>query len=151
MMLAPDQIRQPVDLARVLARNGVSLRKAHDALNRLTAGGTVALEMHTTDKKGLVSELRQAGVRAAFIEYPHTDAKRVRESLGYSQYEFALRYGIEIDTLQNWEQQRYEPDQPMQLLLKIIETNPELLERVVTTAPSTAKARRKVSSDTKAD
>jgi len=132
LILAPEQIKQPVDIARILVANGGSLRKAHDTINRLAAGDTVALEVHTNDKDGIASDLRNAGVTSAVIEYPDLDVKRIRESFGYSQAEFAMRYAIEIDTLQNWEQGRNKPDRAMQLLFKMIEINPDAAEMAVT-------------------
>jgi DNA-binding transcriptional regulator YiaG len=132
LILAPERIEQPVDIARILVANGVSLRKAHDTINRLAAGNTVALEVPTSDKDRIASDLGNAGVNTAFIEYPHADIKRIRENLGYSQAEFAMRYAIEIDTLQNWEQGRNKPDQALQLMFKMIETSPELAEKAIT-------------------
>jgi hypothetical protein len=44
-LLAPLEIPQPVQLARTLMDLGLSLRKAHDALNRLAEGETVAVEL----------------------------------------------------------------------------------------------------------
>ena len=57
--------------------------------------------------------------------------RRVRERFGLSQAEFALRFGFEIDTVQNWEQGRNTPDQATQLLLKVIEAYPDEVEKVV--------------------
>jgi DNA-binding transcriptional regulator YiaG len=144
MMLTPENIRQPVALARLLARNGISLRRAHDLLGRLTAGETVAVELHPIDTEKMAFELLEAGVKPALIEYPSADVKRVREHLGYSQSEFALRYGIEIDTLQNWEQHRSDPDRPTQLLLKLIESHREIVEKFLTIqVPPLSESERK--------
>jgi putative transcriptional regulator len=42
--------------------------------------------------------------------YVFADAKSIREALGMSQNEFSRTYGIPLDTLQNWEQRRTNPD-----------------------------------------
>jgi DNA-binding transcriptional regulator YiaG len=85
-----------------------------------------------TKKKRLGSELLKLGILARAITLPAADVKRIRERFGLSQAEFAIRFGFEIDTVQNWEQGRNRPDQAMQLLLKIIEAYPEDVEAVLT-------------------
>ena len=123
---------RPVDVARSLTRHGLSLRKAHDALSRLAEGETVAVELHTLSRTKLMAELSELGIRALPIRLPRADVKRVREHFGLSQAEFAVRFGFEIDTVQNWEQGRNTPDQATQLLLKVIEAYPEEVEKVLT-------------------
>jgi transcriptional regulator with XRE-family HTH domain len=63
---------------------------------------------------------------------PEIDPKKVRERFGISQAEFAARFCLELDTIQNWEQGRYRPDPTAQLLLKLIQDYPALIEAVVT-------------------
>ena len=50
--------------------------------------------------------------------------------MGLSQAEFAIRFGLELDTLQNWEQGRNQPDPAARLLLKVIELHPEVVAGV---------------------
>jgi DNA-binding transcriptional regulator YiaG len=132
LLLVPERIAQPVDVARLLVRHGTSLRKAHDILNRLAKRETAAAELHAHDSDKLRADFLALGVAAHVIRAPDPDVRRVRERLGLSQAEFALRFGLEIDTLQNWEQGRYQPDAPAKLLLKIIEQHPETVEAVLT-------------------
>ena len=68
---------------------------------------------------------------------PDVDAKSVRERLGLSQAEFALRFGLELDTVQNWEQERYRPDPAARLLLSIIDRDPKLVDSVLTKSAET--------------
>jgi DNA-binding transcriptional regulator YiaG len=130
--LTAEDIRQPVEVARLLTRYGTSLRKAHDVLDKLAFGNSVAIELSARDNKALVSELSRIGVSTAIIDPPDVDVKRVRERSGLSQSEFAARYPFELDTIQNWEQGRYQPDSVSRTLLKVIEENPEVVERVLT-------------------
>lgn len=125
-------IRQPVDFARLLTRYGISLRKAHDVLDKLAFGNSVAVELSAGDNETLLSELLQTGVDASVIRPPDVDVKRVRESFGLSQSEFAARYPFELDTIQNWEQGRNQPDSISRTLLKVIEENPAVVERILT-------------------
>ena len=123
---------RPVDVARLLTRHGLSLRKAHDALNRLAEGEAVAVELHAVNRRRLIAELSELEIRALPIRPPKANVKEVREHFGLSQAEFAVRFGFEIDTVQNWEQGRNAPDQATQLLLRVIEAFPEEVEAVLT-------------------
>ena len=131
-------------VARVLTSHGMSLRKAHDALNRLADGETVAVELHAEDPRGLVSEFAALGVMAFPIEPPEIDVRRVRERLGLSQAEFCIRFGLELDTVQNWEQGRYRPDPAAQILLSVIDAYPECVDSVLTKHPFSLKQRKMV-------
>jgi DNA-binding transcriptional regulator YiaG len=125
-------IGQPVDFARLLTRYGLSLRKAHDVLDKLALGNSFAVELSARDAHALLSELSQAGVDASIISPPEVDVREVRERSGLSQSDFAARYPFELDTIQNWEQGRNQPDSISRTLLKIIEENPALVEMVMT-------------------
>jgi DNA-binding transcriptional regulator YiaG len=116
---------------RLLKKRGLSLRKAHETLNRLANRETVAVELHADTPSRLISELAALGVAAHAIEPPQSDVKRIRERLGLSQAEFALRFGLELATVQNWEQGRYRPDPAAQLALKIIDSHPELVDSLL--------------------
>jgi len=124
---------QPVSIALLLKKHGMSLRKAHEMLDRLAAGETIAVELYADDASALISELSDLGVTACPILPPQINAKQVRERLGLSQAEFALRFGLELDTVQNWEQGRYRPDPAARLLLGIIDRDPKLVDSVLTT------------------
>jgi DNA-binding transcriptional regulator YiaG len=109
----------------------MSLRKAHETLDRLAARETVAVELYADDSSTLISEFSDLGVKASPIMPPQIDPKQVRERLGLTQAEFALRFCLELDTVQNWEQGRYRPDPAAQLLLSIIETDPKFVDSVL--------------------
>jgi DNA-binding transcriptional regulator YiaG len=115
----------------MLKKRGLSLRKAHETLNRLAKGEKVAIELRADASRRLVSELAELGVTAHAIEPPQSDVRRVRERLGLSQAEFALRFGLELATVQNWEQGRYRPDPAAQLALKIIDSHPDVVDAVM--------------------
>jgi DNA-binding transcriptional regulator YiaG len=123
---------RPVDVARLLARYGLSLRAAHAVLQRLAADESVAVELTGGARAHLQSGLSKLGVVAHAINPPAADVKRIREHFGLSQSEFAIRFGFEIDTVQNWEQGRNRPDQATQLLLKVIEAYPDDVESILT-------------------
>lgn len=119
----------------MLARHGLSLRKAHEILQRLAAGERVAVALTAKSADRLRRQLEALGVAAQIIRLPAADVKRIRERFGLSQAEFALRFGFELDTVQNWEQGRNRPDQATQLLLRLIEAYPQQVEEILTAEP----------------
>ena len=58
-------------------------------------------------------------------EIPDTDVKVIREGANISQTEFARLIGVNVRTLQNWEQRRSRPTGPARALLKIVASNPK--------------------------
>ena len=51
----------------------------------------------------------------------------LRESFKLSQAKFAALLGISVDTLQNWEQHRRQPEGPAKVLLRVAAAHPEAL------------------------
>jgi putative transcriptional regulator len=56
------------------------------------------------------------------------DIRAIRESFKLSQAGFASRFGLNLRTLQDWEQGRREPDHVARLYLKVVAHNPEAVE-----------------------
>ncbi len=59
------------------------------------------------------------------------DVRCIRTDLGLSQSVFAERFGLNVRTVQEWEQGRSVPDQPARVLLWVIKTAPETVERAL--------------------
>lgn len=55
------------------------------------------------------------------------DLAALRRYLGLTQEELATRLGISVDTLQNWEQDRRQPDGPARALLRLLARHPRLV------------------------
>ncbi len=66
-----------------------------------------------------------------FAVHEFVDVKALRARLGLAQPEFAARFGLSVSTLRDWEQGRTVPDGPAQVLLRVIEAQPEVVERVL--------------------
>ncbi len=66
------------------------------------------------------------GARAT--ELPVPDVRTIREAAHISQSQFAKLIGVNLCTLQNWEQQRTQPTGPARALLKIVALNPKAIE-----------------------
>ena len=64
-----------------------------------------------------------AGMRVS--EVPEPDVKAIREAAKVSQSDFARLIGINLRTLQNWEQGRSRPTGAARALLKIVASNPK--------------------------
>ena len=59
------------------------------------------------------------------------DVKAIRKRHNLTQEDFALRFGFTLARLRDWEQKRSTPDAPSRLLLKVIENEPEALQRAL--------------------
>ncbi len=133
MLTRTGPLGQPVTLAQRLAELGLGLRQAHGLLNRLAADEVVAITFPSVpNPEAAVSALALLGLRVEWRRAPtHVDVKAIRERLGLTQAAFAARFGLELDSVRNWEQGRYTPDPVARTLLKIIEQSPETVDRVV--------------------
>ena len=120
------------EVARSLVRSGVSLRKAHEVLERISAGARVPIELRGSSPSAIASALNRLGVTALAIKSPKVDIKRIRENQNLSQPEFAILYGLELDTLRNWEQGRNVPDRSTMVLLKVIERSHDAVLEALT-------------------
>ena len=70
-----------------------------------------------------------------------TDVQTLRARFGLSQAKFAALLGISVDTLQNWEQGRRQPDGPAKVLLRVAAKHPEALLSIA--EPRTRRRRKK--------
>ena len=52
----------------------------------------------------------------------------LRAALGLTQLEFATRFGLDLDAVQNWEQGRALPDRNARILLQVIAKAPSAVE-----------------------
>ena len=66
---------------------------------------------------------RVPGLR--ITEVPEPDVGAIREAAQLSQSQFAKLIGVNLRTLQNWEQRRTRPTGPARALLKIVASNPK--------------------------
>ena len=71
------------------------------------------------------------GQAKGFVVHTPVDVKALRKRLGLNQPDFAARYGLAVGTVRDWEQGRSQPDRPTQVLLRVIEQEPEMVQRVL--------------------
>jgi putative transcriptional regulator len=62
------------------------------------------------------------------------DVKAMRRKLGMTQEHFAVRYGLTLARVRDWEQGRSAPDGAVRAYLKVIEREPEAVERALAVA-----------------
>ena len=66
---------------------------------------------------------RVPGARVSELVEP--DVRAIREAARISQSQFAKLIGVNLRTLQNWEQHRTKPTGPARALLKIVASDPK--------------------------
>jgi putative transcriptional regulator len=120
-----------VDAMTTLARRGLTLLKAKRAIEALVEDGRVFVDLPTVeDHEILRTELDRAGIVAAHVEPAKPlDVRGLRERLGLTREQFAIRYGMEIETLRNWETGKRPPDTTALSYLRAISNDPEPVER----------------------
>lgn len=59
------------------------------------------------------------------------DIKKIRAKLKLDQRQFAERFGLSVDSVQNWEQGRRVPDGPAKVLLAVIARHPKAVDDAV--------------------
>jgi len=81
--------------------------------------------------KELVASIEEAGrIRrgeakpSRSFESSEPDVKAIREEVGFSQSRFAALIGVNVRTLQNWEQGHRHPTGPAKLLLRLVQSDP---------------------------
>jgi putative transcriptional regulator len=74
----------------------------------------------------------RGGALVREVKVPESiDVLAVRRKLGLSQKEFAFRFGFSLATVRNWEQGHRAPEGPARALLKIIDKEPDAVERAL--------------------
>jgi putative transcriptional regulator len=90
---------------------------------KILDGLTEAIAFAQGDKAGAI--VRQVQVP------PSVNVRAIRDKLGLSQREFALRFGFSLGTIRNWEQGHRGPEGSARALLTIIDREPAAVERAL--------------------
>lgn len=106
---------------QVLVHRGLGLMKAKRAIEELVETGRTVVRLPMVESvAALATELAASGVSASSLESTDIGVKEVREGLGLTQEQFALNYGIDLRSLQNWESGRRKPDTATRSYMKVI-------------------------------
>lgn len=65
------------------------------------------------------------------VTFSPAEVRTIRRRRGFSQAAFAARYGLNLRTLQDWEQGRAQPDGPARAYLRVIDREPRAVERAL--------------------
>lgn len=118
-----------VRAALALARRGLSLLQAKRVMEKLLDEGEVTVRVPRVESRtDLARELALTGIVTLAVGAPEIDVKALRESLKLTQEQFALRYGLELDALRNWEHGRRQPDKAARNYLRAIQRMPDAMK-----------------------
>ena len=73
---------------------------------------------------------------------PEVDIKALRQRLRMTQTVFAEKFGLNLQTLRDWEQGRYQPTGPARMLLMVIAKEPDAVLEAIDRARSEPLQRR---------
>jgi len=62
------------------------------------------------------------------------DVVKIRQSMGLTREAFALRFGLPLGTVRDWEQRKRKPDGAARVLLTVIDREPEAVTRALAAA-----------------
>jgi putative transcriptional regulator len=139
LRLALDGSRpRTIDATHALARRGMTMLRAKRAIESLVEKGRVFVDLPTVeDTSALTADLGKAGIAAAWIQPDLTvNVRELRERLQLTREQFAIRYGLEVETLRNWETGKREPDTTARSYLRAIANAPEDVEQAYAPTPA---------------
>jgi DNA-binding transcriptional regulator YiaG len=124
-----------ISIFKRLIKAGLRGRAAKDAVDELAAHDRAIIEIPVdVDLAALAADLLLLGVtlhlRQTF-EDPAGTIAEVRSRHGLSQSAFANALGLDVRTLQNWEQGRNRPDAAALTLVLLYDRAPDLVTDVV--------------------
>ena len=131
------EVPRTIDATHALARRGMTMLQAKRSIEALIERGSVFVTLPIVeDVAKLVSELTKARVAASVVQpVQMPDVRRLRERLQLTRDQFALRYGLDTETVRNWEVGRRKPDMAACSYLRAISNDPERVERAYAPTP----------------
>jgi putative transcriptional regulator len=124
--------RKSISAMIALRRRGVPTLKAKRAVEAAMERRMNVLTVPKVENAhALAEELRHAGFLMSVIPSHSVDVKKLRERLSLTQEQFALRFGLELDAVQNWEHGRREPDAAARSYLTVIDRAPEAVQEAL--------------------
>jgi putative transcriptional regulator len=126
-----------IDAAHALARRGMPMLRAKRAAEALLEDRRVFAELPMVeDVQAVIADMDACGVAAVLLKPDLTvDVRALRERLRLTREQFAIRYGLEVETLRNWETGKREPDTTARSYLRAISNAPEDVEQAYAASP----------------
>ena len=107
--------------------------RAKRAIEAAVETGEARVRLPKVDIAGdVIRELEPTGIRALRLAHAMDVGEMLRQmraELDLTQEQFALRFGFDLDALQNWEQGRRKPDRAISAYLRVIARNPDAAAR----------------------
>jgi len=120
----PDRARlRTVSATLALARRGLPLLRAKRTIEEMVERGRAVVLVPKAIPLSLRSLSRLDAASHPWRRMKSTCA--LREQLGLTQERFALRYGLDLDAVRNWERKRRKPDPAAQSYLRVIARLPD--------------------------
>lgn len=120
-----------IDVANRLRASGLSLKSAHATITELASRGWAICSIPVDGGiQDLARDLRPLEVALSarcHIAEPSAFIAGVRGHWEMSQREFAAALGVDLRTLQNWEQGRNAPDSAVLTLVALFDRDPALV------------------------
>lgn len=117
---------RPIPATLALARRGMTMLRAKRAVEEMVEHGRAVVRVPTVESEAaLARDLADAGCVAASVAARPIDVRALRERLSLTQEQFALRYGLDLDAVRNWEHKRRKPDLAAQSYLRVIARLPD--------------------------
>jgi len=118
-----------VSAALALAKRHLPMLRGKRAMEALLeTGRAYVLVPVVEDTAALIAELAVHGVAAAVLPDGPADVRAIRQQLDLTQEQFALRFGLDVAALRNWEAGRREPDTATRSYLRVIQRAPAEVE-----------------------
>ncbi len=133
-----DPIPRTIDATMLLVYHGMAMLRGKRAIEAMLDDGRVTIELPLVEHpEAVINGLAQAGIEAVHIPPGSAvDVRALRDRLRLTREQFALRYGLEVETLRNWETGKREPDTTARSYLRVIANAPELVANAWEAAPS---------------
>src|SRR5215469_16749665 len=111
-------------------RKSAKLSKTSNAKTKTRS--RVARDILTGLKEAAAFSRGEISLPVRIVYVPErVDVRAIRTKSGLSQAEFALRYGFNRRTLQDWEQGRVQPEGQVRAYLTVIARNPQAVEEAL--------------------
>jgi putative transcriptional regulator len=119
-----------ITATKALAKRGMTMLRAKRAVETMIDKGEAVIEVPIVeDVMTFYNDLAKAGISASRIASEPLDLQAVRVGRGLTQEQFARRYNLALDAIQNWERGVRTPDRSMQSYLRVIAAYPEIAAR----------------------
>ena len=108
--------------ALALSKRGVPMLHAKRASEAIQQTNEFVVSVPLLeDPQVLGAELRTAGIAASVVDQAPVDVAAVRKRQNLTQEQFALRYNLDLETVQNWERGRRTMDKAAENYLRVID------------------------------